>query len=148
MPFERGLLLCQEYNVLDLLKPLLEYQSKASSPPLAPKHITAASFKPRKVREPRPPKGTKAKLKASGKLSARSGGPVMGVIDGPGRDHSSHTFGGDEDDDASTSEMDDQDAQTREGTCLRDPRTHVIDCSLLFVRQERLTLWIDILACE
>ncbi|KAF9160400.1 hypothetical protein DFQ26_005541 [Actinomortierella ambigua] len=52
VPFDRGLQLCQEYNVMHLLKPLLEYEMK-SSPPLAPKHITAATNRPRKPREPR-----------------------------------------------------------------------------------------------
>ncbi|KAK3822161.1 MAG: hypothetical protein JOS17DRAFT_687932 [Linnemannia elongata] len=54
VPYERGLQLCQEYNVVHLLQPILEYQATKTSPPLAPKHITAASNRPRKPREPRP----------------------------------------------------------------------------------------------
>ncbi|ORZ19253.1 hypothetical protein BCR41DRAFT_304020 [Lobosporangium transversale] len=53
VPFERGLQLCQEYNVIQLLQPLLDYQATQASPPLAPKHVTAASNRPRKPREPR-----------------------------------------------------------------------------------------------
>lgn len=56
MPFERGLQLCQEYSVVDLLQPILEYEATTNSPPLAPKHITAASNRPRKPREPRVPR--------------------------------------------------------------------------------------------
>lgn len=58
VPYERGLQLCQEYNVVHLLQPILEYQATKTSPPLAPKHITAASNRPRKPREPRPPGST------------------------------------------------------------------------------------------
>ncbi|KAI8597556.1 apses-domain-containing protein [Dissophora ornata] len=62
VPYDRGVQLCQEYNVLHLLQPLLEYQfSKINSPPLAPKHITAASNKPRKPREPKVPGTPKMK---------------------------------------------------------------------------------------
>ncbi|KAK3841145.1 MAG: apses-domain-containing protein [Linnemannia gamsii] len=56
VPYERGLQLCQEYNVVHLLQPILEYQATKTSPPLAPKHITAASNRPRKPREPREPR--------------------------------------------------------------------------------------------
>ncbi|KAF9130251.1 hypothetical protein BGW39_003301 [Mortierella sp. 14UC] len=73
VPYERGLQLCQEYNVVHLLQPILEYQATKTSPPLAPKHITAASNRPRKAREPRPagptpvgtPKMRKSKLDAA-----------------------------------------------------------------------------------
>ncbi|KAG0205828.1 hypothetical protein BGX28_002608 [Mortierella sp. GBA30] len=121
VPFERGLQLCQEYNVLELLQPLLEYESKAKSPPLAPKHTTAASFKPRKAREPRPPgtpKSSKSKLKGPGGRP----GPAMGVIDGSGREQPSHAFG-DEEEDMSTSELEDHDVQTREGSALSRDET-------------------------
>lgn len=57
----------------------------------------------------------------------------MGVIDGSGRDHSSHIFGGDEDDDVSTSEVDDQEAQTREGTW---PSIPVITLALYSLARE------------
>ncbi|KAK3828486.1 MAG: hypothetical protein J3Q66DRAFT_276590 [Benniella sp.] len=53
VPFERGIQLCQEYGVVSLLQPLLDYNTTQASPPLAPKHITAASNRPRKPREPR-----------------------------------------------------------------------------------------------
>ncbi|KAF9366687.1 hypothetical protein BGX34_010362 [Mortierella sp. NVP85] len=53
VPFERGIQLCQEYGVVNLLQPLLDYNTTQASPPLAPKHITAASNRPRKPREPR-----------------------------------------------------------------------------------------------
>ncbi|KAK3843643.1 MAG: hypothetical protein J3R72DRAFT_366752 [Linnemannia gamsii] len=53
VPYERGVQLCQEYNVMDILQPLLGYQVRASSPPQAPKHVTAATNRPRKPKEPR-----------------------------------------------------------------------------------------------
>ncbi|KAG0221534.1 hypothetical protein BGX31_009751 [Mortierella sp. GBA43] len=125
VPYERGVQLCQEYNVLQLLKPLLEYQvSKVNSPPLAPKHVTAASNRPRKPREPKVPgeqKPKKSKLKGAAQIIPGSGtqGPVMGVIDGSGTsgDGSVRVFG-DGDEDMSTSEMDhDEDGpQTRAGS--------------------------------
>ncbi|KAK3838541.1 MAG: hypothetical protein JOS17DRAFT_679354 [Linnemannia elongata] len=53
VPYERGVQLCQEYNVMDVLQPLLGYEIRANSPPLAPKHVTAATNRPRKPKEPR-----------------------------------------------------------------------------------------------
>ena len=94
MPFERGLQLCQEYSVVDLLQPILEYEATTNSPPLAPKHITAASNRPRKPREPRVPRplsggaaGTpklkKLKLKGSdAQIQPRS---ALGVVDESGQ---------------------------------------------------------------
>ncbi|KAK3825882.1 MAG: apses-domain-containing protein [Benniella sp.] len=88
VPYDRGLQLCQEYGVLELLQPLLNYESsKVNSPPLAPKHITAATTRPRKPREPKTPgepKTKKTKLKGPSQQMSGSGmhGPVMGVIDG------------------------------------------------------------------
>ncbi|KAG0266590.1 hypothetical protein BG011_001779 [Mortierella polycephala] len=110
VPYDRGLKLCEEYDVLELLKPLLEYQfSKTSSPPLAPKHLTAASSRPRKPREPRAlgtPK-SKSSKKGSNRNTSKSGmkGPVMGVIQGEGRDISMHH-------DLSNSEQEDHDDYT------------------------------------
>lgn len=53
VPFERGLALAQQYNVQDLLRPILEFVKGDESPPMAPKHVTAASARPRKPREAR-----------------------------------------------------------------------------------------------
>ncbi|KAF9199200.1 hypothetical protein BGZ49_010716 [Haplosporangium sp. Z 27] len=120
VPYERGLQLCQEYNVLHILRPLLEYQSsKVNSPPLAPKHVTAASLKPRKPREPRNPVVTKIKKakKGSSQTNSKLGtqGPIMGVIDGSnvGGDGSIQTFA---DEDVSTSELDDDETHSRAGS--------------------------------
>ncbi|KAF9979537.1 hypothetical protein BGZ65_006422 [Modicella reniformis] len=99
VPFERGIQLCQEYNVVNLLQPLLEYKASQTSPPLAPKHITAASNRPRKPREPRvpgdavPDSPTKPKIKPKTKkmkqkgtnaqiLPKPMGGPSSGGMDG------------------------------------------------------------------
>ncbi|KAF8924344.1 hypothetical protein BGZ58_001896 [Dissophora ornata] len=125
VPYDRGVQLCQEYNVLHLLQPLLEYQfSKINSPPLAPKHITAASNKPRKPREPKvpgTPKMKKSKLKGSTQLLPKPGmqGPIMGIIDASvsGREGSMHVYG-DGDEDISTSEQDDDETHSRAGMSL------------------------------
>ncbi|KAI8977100.1 hypothetical protein BDF20DRAFT_821551 [Mycotypha africana] len=51
VPFERGRALAEQYNVKNLLQPILEFVRGDQSPPLAPKHATAASNRPRKMRE-------------------------------------------------------------------------------------------------
>lgn len=66
VPFERGVALAQQYHVQHLLQPIFDFVQTEKSPPLAPKHITAASLRPRKPREPRAPgqpKPRKRKLK-------------------------------------------------------------------------------------
>ena len=48
VPFERGIELSAQYKVDHILKPLFDYVPlSGDSPPPAPKHITAASVKPR-----------------------------------------------------------------------------------------------------
>ena len=42
IPLERGLLLAKQYNCDHALRPLIEFQPAAKSPPLAPKHLVAA----------------------------------------------------------------------------------------------------------
>ncbi|KAK0231214.1 transcription factor [Armillaria fumosa] len=47
IPLERGLALAKQYNCDGLLKPIIEFQPAAKSPPLAPKHlITNSSARP------------------------------------------------------------------------------------------------------
>ncbi|KAI9321797.1 hypothetical protein BX666DRAFT_2017571 [Dichotomocladium elegans] len=53
VPFERGVALAQQYNVENVLQPIFEFVKGDESPPVAPKHVTAASYRPRKPREPR-----------------------------------------------------------------------------------------------
>ncbi|KAI8375155.1 hypothetical protein BD560DRAFT_482524 [Blakeslea trispora] len=59
VPFERGKALAELYGVDKILAPILEFIKGDQSPPLAPKHATAASVKPRKPREARVRKRTK-----------------------------------------------------------------------------------------
>src|SRR5271154_5484776 len=48
VPFERGIELSAQYKVDNLLKPIFDYVPlSGDSPPPAPKHVTAASAKPR-----------------------------------------------------------------------------------------------------
>ncbi|KAI7854799.1 hypothetical protein BDC45DRAFT_569040 [Circinella umbellata] len=53
VPFERGVSLAQQYKVDQLLQPIFDYVKGDESPPVAPKHVTAASTRPRRAREPR-----------------------------------------------------------------------------------------------
>ncbi|GAA5854636.1 hypothetical protein JCM8547_004919 [Rhodosporidiobolus lusitaniae] len=48
VPMERGIALARQYGVDRLLQPIIDYIPTADSPPLAPKHITAAPTRPRK----------------------------------------------------------------------------------------------------
>lgn len=41
IPLERGLQLAKQYNCENLLRPIIEFQPAAKSPPLAPKHLVA-----------------------------------------------------------------------------------------------------------
>lgn len=51
IPLERGLNLAKQYNCENLLRPIIEFQPAAKSPPLAPKHLVAntVSRPPRKT---------------------------------------------------------------------------------------------------
>ncbi|GAA5815574.1 hypothetical protein MFLAVUS_009086 [Mucor flavus] len=51
VPFERGKALAVLYEVDNVLAPILEFVKGDQSPPLAPKHVTAASARPKKSRE-------------------------------------------------------------------------------------------------
>jgi len=53
VPFERGVALARQYKVDHILQPIFDFTPGDTSPPLAPKHVTAAHTKPRKVREQR-----------------------------------------------------------------------------------------------
>ncbi|KAI9305880.1 hypothetical protein BJ944DRAFT_239253 [Cunninghamella echinulata] len=59
VPLERAAALAKQYNVDGLIEPLLTYVKGAESPPLAPKHVTAASTKQKKPREKRTRKRNK-----------------------------------------------------------------------------------------
>lgn len=52
VPLERAKEIAALYNVGELLKPIFEFRPSTESPPLAPKHVTAASTKPRPARAP------------------------------------------------------------------------------------------------
>ncbi|KAI9481650.1 MAG: hypothetical protein EXX96DRAFT_595339 [Benjaminiella poitrasii] len=51
VPFERGKALAELYEVDDILAPILQFVKGDESPPLAPKHVTAATARPRKARD-------------------------------------------------------------------------------------------------
>jgi hypothetical protein len=39
IPFERALALARQFNCKSLFRPIIDYQTEAKSPPLAPKHV-------------------------------------------------------------------------------------------------------------
>lgn len=59
VPLEKAAQLAKHYKVDALIQPLLDFVKGDESPPLAPKHVTATSTKPRKPRERRTRKKTK-----------------------------------------------------------------------------------------
>ncbi|CDZ98861.1 Transcription regulator HTH, APSES-type DNA-binding domain [Phaffia rhodozyma] len=65
IPIERGLALSKQYDVEDLMRPIIDYIPTADSPPQAPKHITAAPS-----RQPRKSKGDSATPQKAGSVSS------------------------------------------------------------------------------
>ncbi|KAI8582044.1 hypothetical protein K450DRAFT_228753 [Umbelopsis ramanniana AG] len=59
VPFERGVALARQYKVDQILQLIIDFVPGDTSPPLAPKHVTAAHSKPRKPKEPKAPKEPK-----------------------------------------------------------------------------------------
>ncbi|KDQ29569.1 hypothetical protein PLEOSDRAFT_1064366 [Pleurotus ostreatus PC15] len=59
IPLERGLSLAKQYNCDHILKPIIEFQPAAKSPPLAPKHL-AAGAAPKPARRAPPPESASA----------------------------------------------------------------------------------------
>ncbi|KAJ8086176.1 Transcription factor mbp1 [Marasmius tenuissimus] len=53
IPLERGLALAKQYNCDTLLKPIIEFQPAAKSPPLAPRHLVSSAA-------PKPPRRNEA----------------------------------------------------------------------------------------
>ncbi|CAE6422564.1 unnamed protein product [Rhizoctonia solani] len=56
VPLDRGMQLAQQYHVENLLRPIIDFTPAASSPPLAPKHLTAPSSRLRQKETPIPEK--------------------------------------------------------------------------------------------
>ncbi|KAI7896309.1 ankyrin repeat-containing domain protein [Mucor mucedo] len=54
VPFERGVALAEHYHVDNKLRPIFDFVKGDQSPPLAPKHVTAVSTRPRKPRTTEP----------------------------------------------------------------------------------------------
>ncbi|KAF3083475.1 hypothetical protein TWF569_008258 [Orbilia oligospora] len=65
VPLERGREIAIQYKVEDLLDPIVNFRPTTESPPLAPKHVTAASAKPRA------PRGAGPKAAANPKKAAK-----------------------------------------------------------------------------
>jgi len=70
VPLDRARAIAAQYNVEELLSPIFNFRPSTESPPLAPKHITAASTKPRIARGGGGRAGNKGTTKkATSKLS-------------------------------------------------------------------------------
>ncbi|KAH9950026.1 apses-domain-containing protein [Amylocystis lapponica] len=52
IPLDRGLALCRLYNCEQLLRPIIDFQPEAKSPPLAPKHLVASQANKPAARRP------------------------------------------------------------------------------------------------
>lgn len=82
MPLARGKEVAAQYNVERLLEPLFDYRPSGESPPLAPKHLTASSYKPKAPTKPKIPRVPRQPQVASKKQSmlmpptANKEGPV------------------------------------------------------------------------
>ncbi|KAI0637767.1 apses-domain-containing protein [Trametes polyzona] len=50
IPLERGLGLCKQYGCEPLLRPIIDFQPEAKSPPLAPKHLVSAQSSKASIR--------------------------------------------------------------------------------------------------
>lgn len=92
---------------MDVLQPLLGYEIRANSPPLAPKHVTAATNRPRKPKEPRVPGAPKIKKPKTPRASKHG---AQGSAAGSQQD-TPMTMEGEVDDNTSASEMEDQDEE-------------------------------------
>ncbi|KAG2077729.1 apses-domain-containing protein [Suillus decipiens] len=64
IPLERGLALAKQYNCEAALRPIIDFQPAAKSPPLAPKHLVSTST------AARPPRRTAAAAEAAAALAA------------------------------------------------------------------------------
>ncbi|KAG2158975.1 apses-domain-containing protein [Suillus bovinus] len=66
IPLERGLALAKQYNCEAALRPIIDFQPAAKSPPLAPKHLVSTST------AARPPRRTAAEAAAALSATSRS----------------------------------------------------------------------------
>ncbi|KAH9180017.1 hypothetical protein EDB89DRAFT_1924441 [Lactarius sanguifluus] len=76
IPLERGLQLAKQYNCENLLRPIIEFQPAAKSPPLAPKHMVAPTTG-------RPPRraGTDGSVSNARTRKAGDGGEEPDAVD-------------------------------------------------------------------
>nr|CAG8533233.1 5764_t:CDS:2 [Entrophospora candida] len=78
--YDKGVDLAQRYKVRELLRPLIDFSPSSESPPLAPKHVTAASARPKKAREPKQPKAKSIKTRSSKKGKGKTNELVEELI--------------------------------------------------------------------
>ncbi|KAG5335023.1 hypothetical protein C0989_002451, partial [Termitomyces sp. Mn162] len=91
IPLERGLSLAKQYNCESLLRPIIDFQPAAKSPPLAPKHLVASTARPTR----RPPTAeSSSSVSMIHTRSSRRGAPGGGDDDS---DHETLSVRGSED---------------------------------------------------
>ncbi|EJF63008.1 apses-domain-containing protein [Dichomitus squalens LYAD-421 SS1] len=88
IPLERGLVLCRQYGCETALKPIIDFQPEAKSPPLAPKHLVSAQSSKASIRRGGEPTGD---IPISTRSSKRTG------QDGDGTDVDTLSVRGSED---------------------------------------------------
>ncbi|KAF8709705.1 KilA-N, partial [Rhizoctonia solani] len=65
VPLDRGVQLAHQYHVENLLRAIIDFTPAASSPPLAPKHLTAPPARARQKETPEPEKEPKPVVEAA-----------------------------------------------------------------------------------
>ncbi|KAI0829407.1 apses-domain-containing protein [Trametes gibbosa] len=73
IPLERGLSLCKQYGCEVLLRPIIDFQPEAKSPPLAPKHLVSAQSSKASIRRGGEPTAASAISTRSSKRTAQEG---------------------------------------------------------------------------
>ncbi|KAJ7937387.1 hypothetical protein B0H13DRAFT_2246599 [Mycena leptocephala] len=125
IPLERGLALAKQYNCELLLRPIIEFQPAAKSPPLAPKHLVASTA----GRPPRKPAANDSLL-GSPMVSTRSSRrQVPDVVDDES-DHETMSARGSEDG-SMTPSPSEASSSSRTPSPIRSPipRTRPMDAS-------------------
>ncbi|PIL36730.1 transcription factor [Ganoderma sinense ZZ0214-1] len=74
IPLERGLTLCRQYGCEPSLRPIIDFQPEAKSPPLAPKHLVSAQSSKASIRRGAEPAADSTVNTRSSKRAGQDGG--------------------------------------------------------------------------
>ncbi|KAG8895942.1 hypothetical protein FRB99_000255, partial [Tulasnella sp. 403] len=81
VPMDRGIALAKQYNINVIIQPIIEFVPAPNSPPLAPKHVTQPSHKPKR-KGPSGDAGTMATRSAKRATTQTVGPPGPDLDDG------------------------------------------------------------------